>query len=72
MVLEVRDDGRGFSPDTLEDGFGIAGMRSRVAVVGGRLDVETAPGAGVRLTATLAAAPASVGAGASPGEVVAS
>ncbi|AMM19645.1 hypothetical protein AX769_05185 [Frondihabitans sp. PAMC 28766] len=70
VVLEVRDDGRGFSPDALEDGFGIAGMRSRVAVVGGRLDVETAPGAGVRLTATVAATLASVGAGASSAEVV--
>jgi signal transduction histidine kinase len=59
-LLVVRDDGRGFDPahapgsraSTL-DGFGLAVMRERVASIGGRLSVSSAPGAGTTVTATL-------------------
>ena len=41
VSIEVEDDGIGFSPDTRADGFGLAGMRERVFLVGGTLKVES-------------------------------
>ncbi|GAA1329172.1 sensor histidine kinase [Saccharothrix algeriensis] len=46
--LVVLDDGRGFS--AAQEGFGLSGMRERVAALGGEVDVRGAPGAGTRLT----------------------
>ena len=46
-VVVVEDDGSGFDPDGIRDGaLGIAGMRERVALVGGKLTLESSPGAG--------------------------
>ena len=42
--IEVTDDGRGFDPDARVDGFGLIGMRERVALAHGRLDIESSPG----------------------------
>jgi two-component system, NarL family, sensor kinase len=51
LVLEVRDCGRGVGPDAMENiyrgarlGVGIAGMRERVAQLGGYLAVESKSG----------------------------
>jgi signal transduction histidine kinase len=41
ILLEVRDDGMGFDPSARVDGVGIIGMRERVALVGGRLELES-------------------------------
>ncbi|MGW1211522.1 sensor histidine kinase [Streptomyces sp. NPDC002499] len=48
--LEVTDDGRGFAPDTSGAGVGLLGMRERVGLVAGSVDVESGPGAGTRVT----------------------
>ena len=48
VELTVADDGRGFR-ETHTDGetaFGLMGMRERLALVGGKLEIDTAPGAG--------------------------
>jgi signal transduction histidine kinase len=38
----VEDDGRGFGSETLRDGgFGLIGMRERLALLGGRLEIES-------------------------------
>jgi two-component system sensor histidine kinase UhpB len=47
IVLRFRDDGRGFDPKQPRRGFGLPGMRERVAGLGGRFDLDTAPGKGV-------------------------
>jgi signal transduction histidine kinase len=47
-VLVVEDDGRGFDAHASTDGLGLAGMRERVALVGGRMRVETG-GAGTTI-----------------------
>jgi NarL family two-component system sensor histidine kinase YdfH len=52
MVLEVRDDGVGFVPadvETQAGRYGLLGLRERARLAGGRLAVESAPGAGTRL-----------------------
>jgi PAS domain S-box-containing protein len=47
VLLVVEDDGIGFDADrTNEQGFGIAGMRERAALVGATLEIESAPGRG--------------------------
>ena len=51
--LQARDDGRGTeNPDA---GNGLAGMRERLQQCGGQLQVETRPGEGFRLRATVPA-----------------
>jgi two-component system, NarL family, sensor histidine kinase UhpB len=44
--LEVSDDGRGFAFDDSEGGLGIAGMRERALLIGGKLTIESRPGRG--------------------------
>ncbi|RKE21841.1 GAF domain-containing sensor histidine kinase [Streptomyces sp. TLI_171] len=47
--LTVRDDGRGFDPDSVRRAgrhLGLVSMRDRAAAVGGRLSLESAPGRG--------------------------
>ena len=55
LGLQVEDRGQGFDLRAAVDGSssGLAGMRERVALLGGRLRVESAPGSGTRLTAEL-------------------
>jgi signal transduction histidine kinase len=50
LRLEVADDGRGGAD---EDGTGIQGMRDRVETLGGTLAIESPPGRGTRIVATL-------------------
>ena len=49
--VTVTDDGIGFDPEAAPDGFGLPGMRDRLALVGGSLSVTSAPGEGTRLSA---------------------
>jgi signal transduction histidine kinase len=51
--IDVRDDGRGFDTDQDAAGFGLIGMRERVALVGGTLDVRSLPGGGTDVHAEL-------------------
>ena len=43
---EVADDGLGFDPSAVREGVGLAGMRERASALGGRLEIESAPGEG--------------------------
>ncbi|MCU1414175.1 MAG: hypothetical protein JWN80_1515 [Microbacteriaceae bacterium] len=40
-TMTVRDDGVGFDPSTASSGYGLAGMRDRLALVGGALRVDS-------------------------------
>lgn len=53
VALRVVDDGIGFDPGTARDGFGLHGMRDRLALVDGTLAVESAPGRGAALRVTV-------------------
>jgi signal transduction histidine kinase len=51
----IEDRGRGFESGAATDGFGLLGMRERVALDGGSLRVRSAPGDGTTVTAVLPA-----------------
>lgn len=57
LTLEVADDGRGFDPATATGGLGLRGMRERLALIGGSLTIEGAPGAGTRVVARVLGVP---------------
>jgi len=57
VVLEVRDDGLGFAPETVPIGLGLASMRERAAAAGGTLTVRSGTkGTVVRMTVPAGAA----------------
>jgi signal transduction histidine kinase len=64
VTLDVRDDGVGFDPNvkrvngSTNGGFGLAGMRQRVQRLAGRLEIESEPGGGTAISATVPAIPA--------------
>ena len=64
-VLDVRDDGSGFTPAAdgagANGGLGLRGMRERVEALGGRLAVESAPGQGTTIAVTVPTEGAPVG-----------
>jgi signal transduction histidine kinase len=49
VTLRITDDGRGFDPEAGTAGFGLGGMRARVAQVNGALHLRTEPGAGTTI-----------------------
>ncbi|MCT9081967.1 sensor histidine kinase [Streptomyces fulvoviolaceus] len=56
VILDIRDDGRGFDPLALPErtrtgGFGLDGMRARAERIAGSLTVESEPGHGTALSA---------------------
>jgi signal transduction histidine kinase len=55
VTLRVADDGRGFDPVAPRPGthLGLWSMRERVEQLGGRFEVESAPGAGTTVRATI-------------------
>jgi signal transduction histidine kinase len=53
IVLEVDDDGRGFDVDMTSWGMGLSNLRDRVESLGGTLQVESTPGEGTTVRATL-------------------
>jgi signal transduction histidine kinase len=60
VCLEVRDFGRGFDPAELEkpgggpgERVGFAGMRERVSMLGGELEIQSRQDAGTSILATI-------------------
>ena len=41
VTVEVHDDGKGFDPSVRSQGFGLAGIRERVYLTGGELELES-------------------------------
>jgi signal transduction histidine kinase len=44
VEVVVEDDGHGFDPASVTDGLGLIGMRERVELTGGRLEIRCGPG----------------------------
>jgi signal transduction histidine kinase len=67
VTLDVRDDGAGFAVDRCQKhlagespaagGFGLISMRQRVSRLAGQLEIESEPGAGTAVSASLPAIP---------------
>jgi signal transduction histidine kinase len=54
VMVMIEDDGRGFDPATISrDGLGLLGMRERVQLLDGELEIETSPGSGTTLVLEL-------------------
>lgn len=53
LRVRISDRGCGFDPDERSEGFGLVGMRERVALAGGRLELRSEPGAGTTIEATI-------------------
>jgi signal transduction histidine kinase len=54
VLLDVRDDGRGFAKAN-DTGFGLTSMRQRIRGVGGHVEVQSAPGEGTSVSARVPA-----------------
>ncbi len=55
--IAVEDDGAGFEAAGVVSGTGLASVRERLELVGGRLSITTAPGDGTRVTVEIPAGP---------------
>ena len=61
ITIEIEDDGKGFSPESLpppaarERGLGLMGMRERVELFGGTIELDSAPGSGTRIAVSVPA-----------------
>jgi len=53
VVLEVRDQGKGFQPSAARGGIGLHSMRERMALVGGTASVQSQAGRGTVVRATV-------------------
>jgi signal transduction histidine kinase len=63
LAVIVSDDGAGFDPAVETGGFGLTGMRERIALAGGELQIESSPGAGARVSASIPLVGAAPGSG---------
>jgi signal transduction histidine kinase len=59
-TLRLCDDGQGFDPIILQDlvpgregGYGLEGVRERLELIGGHFQLQSSPGAGTRLRASV-------------------
>jgi signal transduction histidine kinase len=65
LRIEINDDGRGFLVNekgmpSITTGLGLLGMRERATIVGGSLEIDSAPGRGTRLSLRIPVPDASV------------
>jgi len=53
VTAVIEDDGRGFTPGGRVEGLGLLGMGERLALLGGKLKLESSPGAGTTIVAAV-------------------
>ena len=59
LTIEIEDDGNGFElaavkrPKDEGHGWGLLGITERVEALGGKVDIDTAPGQGARMVITV-------------------
>jgi signal transduction histidine kinase len=53
--FEIRDDGVGFDPASVDGGVGTANIRDRIGAVGGTVEIASAPGRGTRVSGAIPA-----------------
>lgn len=57
VTATIEDDGDGFDPARMSTGVGISGMRERAELLGGKLQIDSRPGRGTRVHASLPRTP---------------
>src|SRR3954453_10123065 len=57
VCFDVQDDGIGFELDAVRAGGGLTNIRDRVAAVRGRVTIESTPGRGTHISATIPLSP---------------
>ena len=62
VALKVRDNGRGFSPDDPRKpgSFGLMGLRERAYLLGGEVNITSAPGQGTSIEVRIPLEPGAV------------
>lgn len=53
FILSIQDDGIGFQPQKISKGIGLKNIESRCSVLGGTMDLITAPGQGCEVKASI-------------------
>jgi signal transduction histidine kinase len=53
LVVEISDDGIGFTPEAMATGNGIINMRSRAAAMNAQLAIRSTPGKGTTVSLSL-------------------
>jgi signal transduction histidine kinase len=53
LRLCIEDDGQGFDEQKITPGFGLRTIRDRARLIGGKLDIQSRPGKGARITLTI-------------------
>jgi signal transduction histidine kinase len=53
-ALSIEDNGRGFSTETAQAGYGLRSIRDRARLIGGTLEIESTPGKGTKIMLILA------------------
>jgi signal transduction histidine kinase len=53
FVMDIADDGRGFEPSKIKNGFGMKTMRDRAEELSGTLTVESEQGIGTAIAVSL-------------------
>ena len=43
LIMEFKDNGRGFNMDDVKHGFGLKNLQSRVQLISGKIDIYTKP-----------------------------
>ncbi len=56
VTVSIHDDGCGFDPNARAAGFGLVGMRERVTLLGGTVEIESGSGQGTLVRARIPAA----------------
>jgi signal transduction histidine kinase len=58
LEVEIVDDGMGGATESV--GSGLEGLRDRIEAIGGKFEIDSPPGRGTRITATIPATAAAV------------
>ena len=53
--VSIADDGKGFDPAMVSGRLGLLGMKERMAIIGGSLEIRSSPGKGTTVLARLPA-----------------
>jgi signal transduction histidine kinase len=53
VALRIEDNGRGFSAQNIQSGYGLRSIRDRARLIGGQVEINSTPGKGAKIILTL-------------------